>query len=241
MTRRRTGRWQRRVKRLALLVAAVLLALVLSGLGFVLSLPGVGDAEARVHQILAAQHAPFLESPPPTKLAASVVAVEDEHFYSNIFVDIIYGAGRAVFSSHANGDPGGATIAQQLAKRLYANGSGIGTTFEELGFAVKLSLQYSKPQVLGMYLNAVYYGNGYWGAEAAAKGYFGVSPGALDWAEAAMLAGLPQAPSAYDPLRHFALAKERQLHVLARLVATRTITQSLANAAGGETLLFKRQ
>jgi len=169
-----------------------------------------------------------------------VVAVEDEHFYSNIFVDIIDGAGRAVLASGTSGDPGGSTIAQQLAKRLYADGTGITTTFEQLGFAVKLSFQYSKPQVLDMYLNAVYYGNGYWGAEAAAEGYFGLSPRSLDWAEAAMLAGLPQAPSAYDPLEHLQLAKTRQFHVLARLVATETITKVEANAAGRERLPFKK-
>ena len=226
--------------RVALAACAVFVALVLSGIGYVLSLPGVGDAQAKVHQILAAHHAGFTSLPLPPKLAAAVVAVEDQHFYSNIFVDIIEGAGRAVLASGSSGDPGGSTIAQLLAKRLYADGSGITSIIEQLGFAVKLSFQYSKPQVLDMYLNAVYYGNGYWGARAAAEGYFGLSPRSLDWAEASMLAGLPQAPSAYDPLDHFKLAKSRQLHVLTRLVATRTITQAEANAASREKLPFKR-
>jgi membrane peptidoglycan carboxypeptidase len=226
--------------RVALAACAVVVALILSGIGYVLSLPGVGDAEAKVHQILDAHHAGFTSLPLPPKLAAAVVAVEDQHFYSNIFVDIIEGAGRAAFASGGSGDPGGSTIAQQLAKRLYADGSGITTTFEQLGFAVKLSFQYSKAQVLDMYLNAIYYGNGYWGAEAAAKGYFGLSPRSLDWAEAAMLAGLPQAPSAYDPLEHLQLAKTRQLHVLARLVATGKLGQTEANSAGRETLPLKR-
>jgi membrane peptidoglycan carboxypeptidase len=240
MKRGPRSRWRRRLLRVALAACAVVVALVLSGVGYVLSLPGVGDAEAKVHQVLATHHAGFVALPVPTKLAAAVVAVEDEHFYSNIFVDIIEGAGRAAFASGASGDPGGSTIAQQLAKRLYADGSGITTTFEQLGFAVKLSFQYSKPQALDMYLNAVYYGNGYWGAEAAAEGYFGLSPRSLDWAEAAMLAGLPQAPSAYDPLEHLQLAKSRQIHVLTRLVATRNITQAEANAASREKLPFKR-
>ncbi|HWC86899.1 MAG TPA: biosynthetic peptidoglycan transglycosylase [Solirubrobacteraceae bacterium] len=75
---------------------------------------------------------------------------------------------------------------------------------------MKLSLSYSHARILQMYLNALYYGNGYWGDVTAARGYFGKNPRELDWAQAAMLAGLPQAPSAYDPLRHLALAKLRQ-------------------------------
>ena len=82
-----------------------------------------------------------------------------------------------------------------------------------------------------MYLNAIYYGNGYWGDVAAARGYFGKDPGALDWAQAAMLAGLPQAPSAYDPLEHYSLAKLRQRHVLAQLVVNKAITEAQADAA----------
>ena len=82
-------------------------------------------------------------------------------------------------------------------------------TLREIGLGVKLSLEYPKAQVLNMYLNAVYYGHGYWGDVAAAHGYFGTAPNDLDWAQAAMLAGLPQAPSACDPLEHYTLAKKR--------------------------------
>jgi membrane peptidoglycan carboxypeptidase len=96
---------------------------------------------------------------------------------------------------------------------------------------VKLALDYPKPQILSMYLNAVYYGNGYWGDVAAARGYFGLSPGALDWAQASLLAGLPNAPSAYNPLEHLALAKQRQRHVLDRLVVNDYLTRAEADAA----------
>ena len=87
-----------------------------------------------------------------------------------------------------------------------------------------------------MYLDVVYYGHHYWGDVAAARGYFGVPPDRLDWAQAAMLAGLPQAPSAYDPLGHFALAKQRQLHVLNQLVANHDLTRRQAQAAFREPL-----
>ena len=170
--------------------------------------------------------------PVPAKLAAAVVAVEDEHFYSNVFVNVFDGAARAAIASlHAGGDPGRSTIAQQLAKQLYATSSDFGATLEQIGLGVKLALSYSKPEILDMYLNAIYYGNGYWGDVAAAKGYFGVNPDELTWAEASLLAGLPQAPSAYDPILHFALAKLRQRHVLDQLVANHYLSSAEADAA----------
>lgn len=107
------------------------------------------------------------------------------------------GAGRAAVAAlGTSGDPGGSTIAQQLAKQLYPHGGGIVGTLEEVGLGVKLSLAYSHEQVLSMYLNSIYYGHGFWGVAAAARGYFGVSPRRLTWGEASLLAGLPQAPSA---------------------------------------------
>ena len=96
---------------------------------------------------------------------------------------------------------------------------------------MKLSLSYSRAQLLDMYLNADYFGAGYWGDVAAAHGYFGVDPARLTWAEAAMLAGLIQAPTAYDPLKHFSLAKQRQSEVLHQLVVNHDITAAQAKAA----------
>jgi membrane peptidoglycan carboxypeptidase len=88
-------------------------------------------------------------------------------------------------------------------------------------------------------VDVVYYGNGYWGDVAAARGYFGISPDALDWARAAMLAGLTQAPSAYDPIEHFAPAKLRQRHVLDQLVVNHFLTRSQADAAFHEALVSR--
>jgi membrane peptidoglycan carboxypeptidase len=213
------------------------LALLAAGFGYLESLPGVGDAEARVRLLLIAHHGVPSGLPPPARLAAAVVAVEDEHFYSNFAVNILDGAGRAALATlHTGGDPGGSTIAQQLAKRLYGQRSGLGGTLREIGLAVKLSLHFPKSTILNMYLNANYYGNGYWGDGAAARGYFGTSPRRLDWAEAAMLAGLPQAPTAYDPVLHLAVAKQRQRQVLDQLVATHVLTSGQANAADHEAL-----
>jgi penicillin-binding protein 1A len=238
----RRSRWRRCLLRALLTAAVALLALTAAGTGYLLSLPGVGDAERRVQMILVEHHTRASSMPPPAKLAAAVVAVEDERFYSNFLVDILDGAGRAALAAlHTSGDPGGSTIAEQLVKQLYDGGSGLAGTLREVGLGVKLSLHYPKQQILSMYLNAVYYGNGYWGDAAAARGYFRTSPRALDWAQAAMLAGLPPAPSAYDPKTRFVLAKQRQRHVLDQLVVNHILTSAQANAAYRERLAVQNR
>ena len=206
-----------------------------------LRLPSVADAPARTVAIVTANHGSLGRLPLPAKLAAAVVAVEDRRFYGNAFVNVFYGAARAALALvQGGGDQGGSTISQQLAKRLYGTGSGLGAVLQQVGLGLKLSTSYTRPRVLAMYLNAGYYGNGSWGDVAAARGYFGVAPDELDWAEAAMLAGLLQAPSAYDPLQHYALAKERQRHVLDRLVATHYLTARQADLAYREPLPLRR-
>ena len=226
---RRVRRW---LIRAAMAGAVLAIALSFAAVGFELALPGVGDAQARVAAIVRAHHGEMETLPLPARLTAAVVAVEDEHFYSNVFVNVFDGSARAAFAMfRRNGDPGGSTIAQQLAKQLYPHRPGLSGTLDEIGLGVKLSVTYSKPQILDMYLNSIYYGNGYWGDTAAARGYFGSDPRHLTWPEATMLAGLPQAPSAYDPVQHFALAKRRQRHVLDRLVTNHILTAAQADAA----------
>ena len=176
---RSTGRSQSRSRRARLIRAALagvavllmlLLIALLAGSAYELTLPSVSHAEARVAAILAAHHGTIDTLPVPSKLAAAVVSVEDEHFYSNVVVNVLDGVGRAALAMlHSSSDPGGSTIAQQLAKELYGKGSGLGATLEEIGLGVKLSASYSRAQVLSMYLNVGYYGNGYWGDIAAAR------------------------------------------------------------------------
>lgn len=223
-------------------VVTVLCVLCLAVMAvYVTTLPSVSNAPARVEAILRAHGSRATGMPPPAKLGDAAVAVEDEHFYSNFIINILTGAGRAALATlHSSQDPGGSTIAQQLAKQLYGHGPGVAGTLREIGLSIKLFLNYSKARILDMYLNAIYYGNGYYGAEAAAHGYFGTSPYALSWAEAAMLAGLPQAPSAYDPLTHFALARLRQRHVLDQLVVNHYLTAAQARAAFRQPLPLRR-
>lgn len=232
---------RRRGRRALAGLAVFCLLLALAGLSaYEFALPGVGDARARAGRLVRAHHGQRDPLPLPTKLADALVAVEDEHFYSNVFLNVFDGAARAAVATvRRRGDPGGSTISQQLAKQLYPHGAGLAGTLEEIGLGVKLSLSYSKRQILEMYLNVVYFGNGYWGDAAAARGYFHRRPDQLTWAQASLLAGLPQAPSRYDPLQDYQLAKQRQRHVLDQLAANHYLTRQQADSAYRQPLGLK--
>jgi penicillin-binding protein 1A len=214
-----------------LLIATVLVVALAAGAVYVATLPGVGDARDRAQRLMAAHHEPP-GMPVPSRLAAAVIATEDEHFDDNVVLNVATGAGRAgvdVFSGGSN--PGGATIDQQLAKQLYGQGSGLGGTLRQIGLGIRLGLRWSHHELLAMYLNVNYYGNGFWGVRQASEGYFHTTPARLSWAQAAMLAGLLQAPSAYDPLTHPDLASERREHVLDQLVTNGKLTERQAGRA----------
>jgi penicillin-binding protein 1A len=220
------------LRRTVLAAAAIVSVVFAAGTFYLLTLPSASDAMQRTRRILVAHDEMTSPLPAPARLVDAVVATEDEHFYDNIVINVLTGAGRAALAAlHTSEDPGGSTIQQQLAKALYGRGSGAFGTLREIGLGVKLALAYSRLDILRMYLNANYYGQGFWGVRAAAKGYFRTEPGRLSWGEAAMLGGLLQAPSAYDPLVHLALARSRQRHVLAQLVANGDLTASAERAA----------
>ena len=218
------------VRRLVrLVVALVVLLVALLTAGWVLT-PSVGDAAQRVAAQLAAHSAPALSGPAPTRVADALIATEDSRFYSNPGVDPVSLA-RLPISLVLHRDQGGATLEQQLAKNLYERGKGGPMAqAEEAVLALKLDRAYSKQQVLTMYLDDGSYGHGFYGLTAASEGYFGIAPDQLSWAQASLLAGLFQAPSAYDPLEHKDAARARQLHVLDRLVAVGTLTRAQAVA-----------
>jgi penicillin-binding protein 1A len=175
----------------------------------------------------------------PARLARATVAVEDARFYRHGAVDPLALARAAVQGIvPGGGDPGGSTITQQLAKVLYLNGADdLLAQAQAVTLAFKLESDYSKRQILEMYLDDVYYGHGYWGAWAASEGYFGVRPDRLSWGQASMLAALPRAPSADDPVRHYARARAAQEHVLDRLQATGALSAAAATRAFAATSL----
>jgi membrane peptidoglycan carboxypeptidase len=129
-------------------------------------------------------------------------------------------------------DQGGSTIDQQLAKNLYTGGhSGFTEDLEQLAVAVKLNQTYSRPQILRMYAEVAYYGHGYYGLGAASCGYFGRPADRLTLVQAAMLAGVVNAPTYDDPLVYPRQARARLVHVIGRMAAVGYLTQAQETAA----------
>jgi membrane peptidoglycan carboxypeptidase len=232
--RRRGGRGRRWPRRLAATVGALVLVFAVAAGVLFVATPGVGDAEQRATALDRSHGVADLTTPVAPRFVAALTATEDSRFFSDHGIDP-QGVARAVwgFLGGGGGNAGGATLDQQLAKQLYFGGTttGIGSIVEQLALAVKLDTTYSKQQILQMYASVVYFGNGYYGLEAASHGYFGVAPEQLGWGQAAMLAGLVQAPTTDNPVRHLAAATAREQHVLGRLVATGGLTQRQADAA----------
>jgi penicillin-binding protein 1A len=215
------------------LLALALLGLVVVGCGWVVT-PSVDDAASRVAAHLRAHSAPALQGAVPIRMADALIATENSRFYSDPGVDPI-SVLRAPIALVLNRDQGGATLEQQLAKNLYEPGpQALSTRAAEGVLALKLDASWSKAQILRMYLDDGYYGHGFYGLTSAARGYFGVQPAELTWSQASLLAGLFQAPSAYDPFRHADLARARQAHVLDRLVALGTLSRAQVHRIGAQ-------
>ena len=168
----------------------------------------------------------------------ATIAIEDRRFYEHDGIDYI-GVVRALFRDVAAGGvvEGGSTITQQLARNLYL---GRQQTFkrklEEGCLAVALEREWSKDKILETYLNTAYYGNGAYGVEAASRAFFSKPAQRLTLEEAALLAGLPQAPSAYDPISNEDGARNRREQVLSALEDTGAISDGRATAAAAAPL-----
>ncbi len=166
-------------------------------------------------------------------MAKAIVATEDRSFYSNLGVSF-EGIGRALvvdLKTHSFAQ-GGSTITQQLARNtMLTPVKRFRRKIAEALLAMMMTVLYTKNQILAMYLNQVYLGDGAFGVDSAAERYFGESPAKLSLPQAALLAGLPQAPSYYNPLIHFHTAKDRQRMVLESMVADHQISARQARAA----------
>src|SRR5205823_526418 len=162
----------------------------------------------------------------PQTLRDAVIATEDKRFYSHFGVDPI-GIVRALYQNYRRGRiaEGGSTITQQLTKVLFLTpDKSIERKLKEAVLALELERRYSKDRILEMYLNQVYFGQGAYGVEAAARSYFGKPVAELNLREAALLAGLPRAPSSYSPFEHGAAAQRRRDVVLRRMAEFGTIS-----------------
>lgn len=174
-------------------------------------------------------------------LLYATIAIEDKDFYEHQGLSL-RGIFRAVVSNYQNETlQGGSTITQQLVKnRLLTSERTFQRKFRELILAVMVERVYEKEEILEMYFNQVAYGGATYGAEAAAQRYFGKSASDLNLPEAALLAGLPAAPSAYSPYGSYPdLAKSRQVQVLRRMAEDGYITSEIAEEAAQVDLAFQ--
>lgn len=178
----------------------------------------------------------------------AIVATEDSRFYTHNGVDP-YGMARSLVSnvlSASSTGQGASTITQQLVRVLFKFDiseeqtfmDSLNRKFAEISIAMQLEDKFSKDEIMNMFLNETYFGSAAYGIEAAAQTYFAKPASQLTLAESAMLAGLPQAPSAFAPNQNFEAAKERQEMVLGRMVAVGYITQEQADAAFAEELII---
>jgi membrane peptidoglycan carboxypeptidase len=217
-------------------IAKVILAVVVAfaaavGLLFALT-PSASEATALTRAQAQARHIAYPGPGVPQNFAQALIATEDHRFNSDPGVDPLAMARVALSWITGHQDQGGSTIDQQLAKNLYTGGhSGFTDDVKQMAIAVKLNQAYTRPEILRMYAEVAYYGHGYYGLRAASCGYFGRPPGQLTLVQAAMLAGVVNAPTYDDPLTYPGQARARLVHVIGRMAVVGYLTSAQQAAA----------
>lgn len=200
------------------------------------------DSEGKVITRIGTQNRIYVNSNKiPQTLKDAVVSIEDRRFYKHHGIDPVRIAGAALSNlSASSGLQGGSTLDQQLIKLAYFSTSSADRTLkrkaQEAWLALKLDDTYSKQQILTFYINKVYMGNGVKGMQTAAKYYFNKSLNQLDLAQTALLAGIPNAPTDYNPYSNPTLAKKRRDEVLDAMVTNKKITSAQAAEAKNESI-----
>lgn len=187
--------------------------------------------ETMVSEIKAKDNYTSLDQLPQDYLDA-VVAVEDRRFYSHNGIDFI-SIGRAIWTDIISLElkEGGSTITQQLAKNTYFTQSkNISRKFAEIFMAFEYEKKYSKDEILEFYVNYSYFGGGNYCVGDATKYYFNKTPKEMDLYDCTLLAGIPNAPSVYDPKKNPDLAWQRQKQVLRKMINVGYLTQEEADS-----------
>ena len=178
----------------------------------------------------------------PTNVTAAIVSIEDKKFYKHNGVD--YKAiMRAVLAMLKNGEvtQGGSTITQQLARNVFISQERTWQRkMEEIFIALKMEKKYTKNEILEFYLNNIYFANGYYGIQAASKGYFNVTVDQLDLSQVAFLCAIPNSPSRYDPVTSIDKTIERRNLILQNMLNDGKITKSAYDAAVTEQIVLNR-
>lgn len=220
------------------IIIILLVLILLAGIiGFIVGYSVYSDALkekpliSRMDEIENDEHfVPFSEL--PKNYINAVVAVEDHRFYDHGPIDFI-AIGRAIWVNVTNFElrEGGSTITQQLAKNVILSQDETATRkLGEIVAAFDIEKNYSKDDILALYVNTCYFGEGYYGIYDASMGYYNKEPKDLTLDEATMLAGVPNAPSVYAPTVNPDLAKKRQEHVLNKMVEYGYISKEEVNS-----------
>lgn len=167
----------------------------------------------------------------PSIYKNAVISVEDHRFYKHCGIDII-SIIRAAFNDIRTKSfvEGGSTITQQLAKNMYfTQEKKITRKIAEVFMAREVEKNYNKDEILELYINTIYYGNGYYNIKSASLGYFGKLPKDLNSGECIMLAGIPNAPSLYNPKVSVELATQRQKQVIQKMIKYGNLSEGEAD------------
>ena len=225
----------RMVRNLVLLVLGVILCaiLALAFLGWQMYTQALEATplDQKVKQVRAQESYTTFAELPETYVDA-VIAAEDHRFYQHNGIDVI-AIGRAVVNDikAMSFVEGGSTITQQLAKNLYfTQDKEFVRKIAEVFMALHIERSYGKDVILELYVNSIYFGDGYYCVRDASLGYFGKEPIEMTDYECTLLAGIPNAPSVYAPTVNPDLAAQRQRHVVAQMVENGYLTQEEADA-----------
>lgn len=165
----------------------------------------------------------------PTTLVNAITSIEDKRFFTHRGIDVYRIMGAAVNNLRRSSTQGGSTLDQQLIKLAYFSTNTSDQTLkrksQEIWLSLQMERQFTKQEILTFYINKVYMGNGYYGMKTAAKYYFGKDLSDLSVAQAALLAGIPQAPTQYDPYANPDAAKERRNTVLTEMYEDKNISK----------------
>lgn len=175
---------------------------------------------------------------------SATVAAEDSSFYTNVGVDPVAIVRAVAINLSGDGSSGASTITQQLVRQIVlskdeASEGSFARKIKEAVLAVQLAQTYSKNDIMDLFLNQNYYGHRAYGIAAASLVYFGKSADQLSLSEAALLAGLPQAPTEYDPYIHADLARKRQGYVIDQMLKQDMITEDQAAQAKAQDVVLK--
>lgn len=220
---------------LALITVLVLISIYIWGRGFLLykKVSKNKNLSNSINQIKTSEKFVSWDEMPQYYKDA-VIAVEDHRFYEHGTVDFIAIA-RALTSNFKQKDlaEGGSTITQQVVKNLYfmesnTKNDSLDRKIAEIIIGIQLEKNYSKEEIFELYVNNIYFGDGYYCLKDAAKGYFNKEPKDMTLYESTLLAGIPNAPSVYSPNVNPELSKQRQKKVISSMVKYGYLTQEEA-------------